>query len=167
MLEWPDSARWDAAIALRLIETGHQVTVWNRSPDKTAPLVAAGAAAAANPAALAGAVDVVITILTDAAAIDGVYDGPQACSPATSQGKLFIEMSTVPPEVETTLADKVRAKGAAFVECPVGRHTGPARQGKLIGLMGAEPADAATRAAAARTIVPRASSIADRSAPAR
>ena len=41
------------------------------------------------------------------------------------------------------LADKVRAKGAALVECPVGGSTGPARQGKLIGLMGAEPADAA------------------------
>jgi 3-hydroxyisobutyrate dehydrogenase len=41
------------------------------------------------------------------------------------------------------LAAKVRAKGAVLVECPVGGSTGPARQGKLIGLMGAEPADAA------------------------
>ena len=52
-------------------------------------------------------------------------------------------MSTVRPGVEIALAEKVRAKGAAFVECPVGGSTGPARQGKLIGLMGAEPADAA------------------------
>jgi 3-hydroxyisobutyrate dehydrogenase len=51
-------------------------------------------------------------------------------------------MSTVAPKVETDLAAKVRAKGAAFVECPVGGTTGPARQGKLLGLMGAEPADA-------------------------
>src|SRR6201999_992527 len=58
-------------------------------------------------------------------------------------GKLVIEMSTVRPGVEVALAEKVRAKGAAFVECPVGGSTGPARQGKLIGLMGAEPADAA------------------------
>ena len=65
-----------AAIALRLIETGNQVTVWNRTPQKTAPIVAAGAAAAASPAALASAVDAVITILTDAAAIDEVYNGP-------------------------------------------------------------------------------------------
>jgi 3-hydroxyisobutyrate dehydrogenase len=54
-----------------------------------------------------------------------------------------IEMSTVRPGVQTALAEKVRAKGAAYVECPVGGSTGPARQGKLIGLMGAEPADAA------------------------
>jgi 3-hydroxyisobutyrate dehydrogenase len=57
--------------------------------------------------------------------------------------KLFIEMSTVAPHVETAMAAKVRAAGAAFVECPVGGTTGPARHGKLIGLMGAEPADAA------------------------
>jgi 3-hydroxyisobutyrate dehydrogenase len=59
------------------------------------------------------------------------------------KGKLFIEMSTVPPGVETALAPKVRGKGAAFVESPVGGSTGPARQGKLLGLMGAEPADVA------------------------
>jgi len=132
-----------AAIAHRLIETGNQVTVWNRSVDKTLPLIAAGAAAAANPAALAGAVDAVVTILTDAAAIDGVYGGPAGLLAGDIKGKLFIEMSTVRPQIETALADKVRAAGAAFVECPVGGSTGPARQGKLIGLMGAEPADAA------------------------
>jgi 3-hydroxyisobutyrate dehydrogenase len=58
-------------------------------------------------------------------------------------GKLFIEMSTVPPGVEIALAPKVRGEGAVFVECPVGGSTAPARQGKLLGLMGAEPADAA------------------------
>ena len=52
-------------------------------------------------------------------------------------------MSTVLPAAEVALAGAVRGKGAAFVECPVGGSTGPARQGKLIGLMGAEPADAA------------------------
>jgi len=52
-------------------------------------------------------------------------------------------MSTVAPHVEVALAEQVRARGADFVECPVGGTTGPARQGKLIGLMGAELEDAA------------------------
>jgi 3-hydroxyisobutyrate dehydrogenase len=134
-----------AAIALRLIETGNQVTVWNRTAAKTAPLVTAGAAAAESPTALASAVDVVITILTDAGAIDDVYSGPASLLAGAVAGKLFIEMSTVRPQVEVALAAKVRAADAAFVECPVGGTTGPARQGKLIGLMGAEPGDA-TRA---------------------
>jgi 3-hydroxyisobutyrate dehydrogenase len=52
-------------------------------------------------------------------------------------------MSTVTPESQVALAEKVRAKGAAFVECPVSGSVIPARAGKLLGLMGAEPADAA------------------------
>jgi 3-hydroxyisobutyrate dehydrogenase len=132
-----------AAIAQRLIEVGHKVTAWNRSADKLKPVVAAGAAVASSPAELAQANDAVITILTDAAAIDAVYNGASALLAGDVRGKLFIEMSTVPPQAEVALAEKVRAKGATLVECPVGGSTGPARQGKLIGLMGAEPADAA------------------------
>ena len=132
-----------AAIAQRLMEVGHTVTVWNRSADKLKPLVAAGAAVAATPAELASKSEIVITILTDAAAIDAVYDGASGLLEANVRDKLFIEMSTVRPQTQLALAAKVRAKGAALVECPVGGSTAPARQGKLIGLMGAEPADAA------------------------
>ncbi len=132
-----------AAIAQRLMEVGHTVTVWNRSPDKLKPVVDAGAAVVATPAELTKNADAVITILTDAAAIDAVYNGPSGLLAGEVGGKLFIEMSTVQPQTEVALAEKVRAKGAALVECPVGGSTGPARQGKLIGLMGAEAADAA------------------------
>jgi 3-hydroxyisobutyrate dehydrogenase len=135
--------RMGAAIAARLIEVGHTLTVWNRSPDKAKPLADAGAAVAATPAELVGRVEAVISILTDATAIDAVYGGPSGLLSADVVGKLFIEMSTVRPETEVALADKVRRKGAAFVDCPVGGSIGPARQGKLIGVMGGEVADAA------------------------
>lgn len=131
------------AIAARLLEVGHQVTVWNRTPAKTKPLADAGAVVAASPAAVAAASEVVITILTDGAAIDEVYGGPSGLLSGDVTDKLFIEMSTVPPKVETALAPKVRAKGAVFAECPVGGSTAPARQGKLLGLMGADAAAAA------------------------
>lgn len=131
-----------AAIAARLLEVGHQVTVWNRNAAKTKPLADAGAKVAATPAELASAVEAAITILTDGAAIDAVYNGPSGLLSGNVKGKLFIEMSTVAPKVETDLAAKVRAKGAALVECPVGGSIAPARQGKLLGLMGAVPADA-------------------------
>src|SRR5512140_1774446 len=131
-----------AAIAARLLEVGHQVTVWNRSAEKAEPLVAAGARVAKSPAELASTVEAAITILTDGAAIDAVYNGTSGLLSGNVKGKLFIEMSTVAPKVEIELAAKVRAKGAAFVECPVGGSTAPARQGKLLGLMGGEPADA-------------------------
>jgi 3-hydroxyisobutyrate dehydrogenase len=131
------------AIAARLLEAGHQVTVWNRTAEKTKPLATAGAKVVANPAAVAAASEAVITILTDGKAIDDVYNGANGLLSGDVKGKLFIEMSTVPPKVETTLAPQVRGKGAVFVECPVGGSTTPARKGQLLGLMGAEPADAA------------------------
>jgi 3-hydroxyisobutyrate dehydrogenase len=135
--------RMGAAIAARLIEVGHSLTVWNRSPDKAKPLEAAGAALARSPAELAGKVETVITILTDAAAIEAVYGEPSGLLSGRVAAKLFIEMSTVRPQTEIDLAGRVRAKGAGFVECPVGGTVGPARQGKLIGLMGGEDGDVA------------------------
>ena len=131
-----------AAIAARLIEVGHQVTVWNRTPEKAKPLADAGARVVGSPAEVAAASEAVITILTDGKAIEDVYGGPSGLLSGDVKGKLFIEMSTVAPKVETDLASKVRAKGAAMVECPVGGSTAPARKGQLLGLMGAEPADA-------------------------
>ncbi|MGI8525355.1 MAG: NAD(P)-dependent oxidoreductase [Pseudolabrys sp.] len=132
-----------AAIAARLIEVGHQVTVWNRSAAKAKPLIETGAKSAGAPAELANACAVIITILTDAAAIDAVYSGANGLLSGDVKGRLFIDMSTVRPNAEVALAAKVKAKGAAMVECPVGGTVGPARQGKLLGLMGAESVDAA------------------------
>ena len=134
-----------AAIAARLIEVGQEVIVWNRTPEKAKPLADAGAKVVGSPAEVAAQSEAVITILTDGKAIDDVYNGPNGLLSGDVKGKLFIEMSTVPPKVETDLAPKVRGKGAAMVECPVGGSTTPARKGQLLGLMGAEP-DAALRA---------------------
>lgn len=130
-------------IGPRLMECGHRLTVWNRSPGKTKLLADAGAAVAKTPAELASAAEAVITIVTNAQALDDVYLGPQGLLAGDVKGKLFIEMSTVPPDVQVALAEKVRAKGAAYVECPVGGSTAPARAGKLLGLMGGEAADIA------------------------
>lgn len=130
-----------AAIAARLIEVGHEVTVWNRTPDKAKAV--AEASLAATPFELTQRADVIISSLTDAAALDAVYKGPGGLLSGSVAGKLFIDMSTVLPAAEIALAEAVRAKGGAFVECPVGGSTGPARQGKLIGLVGGDANDVA------------------------
>ena len=135
--------RMGSNIGARLMEMGQTLTVWNRTADKTRPLLDAGARLAKSPADLAGSVDAVITIITNADAIEAMYHGPAGLLSGDVKGQLFIEMSTVPPEVQVALAAKVRAKGAAYVECPVSGSVIPARSGKLLGLMGAEPADAA------------------------
>ena len=122
-----------SAIAARLASVGHEMMVWNRTPDKAQ---ATGLKVAKTPADLAVASDVVISILADAAAVNSVY---AQMLPAMN-GKLFIEMSTVRPEVPKALAAKVRGAGGAFVECPVGGTTGPAKEGKLFGFVGGEAA---------------------------
>jgi len=132
-----------SSIGARLIEVGHTLTVWNRTAEKTKPLADAGAAIATTPAELTSSAEVVITLLIDAAASDAVYHGPHGLLAGDTRGKLFIEMATVTPEAQVALAEKVRAKGAAYVECPVSGSVIPARAGKLLGLMGAELADAA------------------------
>ncbi len=137
------TGRMGAAIATRLLGLGHEVAVWNRTAAKTAPLAAAGAQVAATPEALAARAEAVITILTDAAAIDAAYRGPSGLLAGDVNGKLFIEMSTVRPETQRALAAAIGAKGAALVECPVGGTTGPAKEGKLFGFAGGDAADVA------------------------
>jgi len=137
------TGRMGAAVAGRLLSQGHEVMVWNRTREKTSGLAAAGAAVAATASELASRCEIVITLLTDAAAIDAMYHGAAGLLAGDVSGKLFIDMSTVRPETEVALAAKVRAKGAAFVECPVGGTVGPAKEGRLLGFAGGEADDVA------------------------
>ena len=139
----PGTGRMGAAIAERLLSVGHQVTVWNRSPEKAKPLIEKGATLAATPAQLASGSEMIVTILSDADAIDAVYRGPQGLLSGDCNGKLFIEMSTVRPEVERALAADVQAKGARMVDCPVGGTVTPAREGRLFGFVGGDAEDVA------------------------
>ena len=124
-----------AAIAARLASLGHEMMVWNRSADKAR---ATGFKVADSPQALAAACETVISILTDAAAVRAVYK--EMLSRDVS-GKLFIEMSTVRPQDSRNIHSSVKQKQAAFVECPVGGTTGPAKEGKLFGFAAGDKAD--------------------------
>jgi 3-hydroxyisobutyrate dehydrogenase len=137
------TGRMGAAIAARLMNLGHPLTVWNRTPGKTEALVTAGAGLAGSPTELAEDAEVVITILTDDKAIEALYNGPAGLLSGKVAGKLFIEMSTVRPEVQVALEQRVKQAAAALVECPVGGTTGPAREGKLFGFVGGSDADVA------------------------
>lgn len=135
--------RMGAAIAERLLKHGHEVTVWNRTRAKADALAVHGAKVVDTPAQLASAVDVVLSILTDAEAIAAAFDGPAGLLAGDIKGKLFVEMSTVRPETQRALAERVRAQGAALIDCPVGGTTGPARDGKLLAFVGGDAADLA------------------------
>ena len=135
------TGRMGAAIAQRLLGLGHTVTVWNRTAARAAPLENDGAIVAATLRDLVAAADVIITILTDAQAIEELYAAPTGLLSGDVHGKTFIEMSTVRPSTERALAASIQSKGARMVECPVGGTVGPAREGKLLGLVGGAETD--------------------------
>ena len=133
--------RMGAAIAHRLIDVGHEVHVWKRTPAKAKPLIAAGAKEVVAPADLTARCDAVVSMLTNAKSLAEVYEGPTGLLAGDAKGKLFIEMSTVQPHDEEALAVEVKAKGAKFVECPVGGTVGPAKSGQLLGVAGGTKED--------------------------
>ena len=135
------TGRMGSAVAGRLLHLGREVAVWNRTAAKTFALAAAGARIADSARGLAMGCDVVITMLTDAAAVEATYASAAGLLAGEVRGKLFIEMSTVRPETQIALASRVRSKGAAMIDCPVGGSVGPAKDGKLFGFVGGTPAD--------------------------
>ena len=135
------TGRMGSSIAQRLISVGHEVGVWNRSSAKTKPLTDAGAKLFASPAELVDGCESVIVMLLNEAAIEAVYRGPNGILKSELTGKFVIDMSTVGPETMRSVGAAVAQQGAAFVECPVGGSTGPAKEGKLFGLVGGEGRD--------------------------
>lgn len=135
------TGRMGSAIAQRLMTVGHQVGVWNRTPDKTKPLTDGGAEFFASTAGLASGCDVVIVMVLNDAASQAVYRGANGLLEAQLAGKLVIDMSTVHPDTMRAVGALVGEKGGAFVESPVGGSTGPAAEGKLLALVGGDELD--------------------------
>lgn len=129
------TGRMGAAIAGRLAGAGHDVAVWNRTAARARAL---GLPVAATPAELASRSEAVITMLADGHAVSAVY---REMLEGQAAGKLFIDMSTVRPDVSRLLSQQIKTVGSIFVECPVGGSVGPAKEGKLFGFAGGEAAD--------------------------
>lgn len=135
------TGRMGSAIAQRLMSAGHHVGVWNRSADKAKPLTDVGADLFVSPAELVDGCETIIVMLLNDAAGEAVYRGSHGLLTSRLAGKLVIDMSTVRPETMQTLGASVIEQGASFVESPVGGSTGPAREGKLLALVGGEKPD--------------------------
>jgi 3-hydroxyisobutyrate dehydrogenase len=126
------TGRMGTAFARRLLETGHAVTVWNRTAGRTAEAAQSGAQVAPDLAALA-LCDAILVSLTDAAAVNAVADGLIA---AGVRGKLVVDLSTLLPEETRSLDARFTEAGADFVDCPVGGTVAPALKGQLLGMAG-------------------------------
>lgn len=138
-------------MARRLLEAGHQLTVWNRTQERAQPLIAAGATLAATPAQAAQNASVVLTMLFDDTANEQVLFGPEGDqSPgvlnALQPGALHIALSTISVALSERLTAEHARRSHLFVAAPVFGRPNVAEEGRLwIVMAGAESAVAIAR----------------------
>jgi 3-hydroxyisobutyrate dehydrogenase-like beta-hydroxyacid dehydrogenase len=117
-------------VARRLLDAGHELVVWNRTAEKAAPLVEAGAVAAATPAEAAARAEVVLTMVADPAALRDVTEGEDGVAAGVGEGATVIEMSTVGPDAVRQLGS-VLGERADLLDAPVLGSRSEAEAGTL------------------------------------
>jgi 3-hydroxyisobutyrate dehydrogenase len=135
--------RMGTPMALHVLDAGHDLTVWNRTPGKTDALVGAGARAAETPAAAATDRDVVVLMLADPDAVAQVLLGPDGVASGAAAGTLVIDGSTIGPDASREMAARLREHRLRYVDAPVYGSVGPATEGSLGVLVGGDEEDVA------------------------
>jgi 3-hydroxyisobutyrate dehydrogenase len=125
-------------LAQRLLAGGSEVTVWNRTAAKAAPLLSEGGAIAPSVQAVLTAAEVVVLMLSDYEALCETLLTPevQACL----SGRLLLQMGTIAPSESRRLAQELQRFGATYLEAPVLGSIPEAKAGTLLVMVGAEPA---------------------------
>jgi len=126
------------AMAANLVRAGFEVTVWNRNPERCAPLVALGARQGENPAAVTAACDITFAMLSDPAASIAVCFGTGGALEGIGGGRGYIDVSTVDDHTARRIAAAVGERGGRFLEAPVSGTKKPAEDGTLIFLAGGD-----------------------------
>ncbi|HXZ34185.1 MAG TPA: NAD(P)-dependent oxidoreductase [Terriglobales bacterium] len=121
-------------MALNLVKAGHEVTVWNRTGGKDVE----GAATAASPAEAARGAEVIWLCVSDTTAVQNVMFGPQGVKESLAEGQIIVDSSTISPSATHQFAERVRAKGAEWVDAPMTGSKVGAESGTLIFIVGGE-----------------------------
>ena len=129
-----------APMARNLLRAGHPLTVHTRTRARAAGLLADGAAWADSPAALAAAVDAVVTMLPDTPAVEAVMAGPDGVLAGARAELLAIDMSTIDPAAARALAERAAAAGVALLDAPVSGGEQGAIAGTLSIMVGGDAA---------------------------
>jgi len=106
-------------MARRLLDSGHELVVWNRTMEKAQPLVELGAIAAESPADAARRAEAVIIMVTDPVALQEVIEGPDGVAAGASEATTVIQMSTVSPAATSRLQTVLEPTGAGLLDSPV------------------------------------------------
>ncbi len=120
----------------RLLSKGHSVTGYNRTRSKAEWLLKKGMKWADSPRAVVEGSEVIFSMVTNSAALAAVMNGPDGMLAGASPSKLFVDISTVSPEVSRDFAAKIRAKGSDLVDAPVSGSVITLQEGKLSVMVG-------------------------------
>ena len=126
---WIGAGRMGEAMVEKLLAANVGVAVWNRSPEKCAPLVEKGARLAASPAA-AAAEGVVFSMVLDDTALTDLWSREDGV--LGSGARIWVDCSSVSPEASSAAADAARARGVVMISAPVSGNPGVVRAGNLI-----------------------------------
>ena len=132
-----------SGMARNLLEKGHDVVVWNRTPSRTEPLVTAGAVAGQSPADVARRCPIVMICVSDTPDVDAVLTSDGGLLEGISEGSLVIDHSTISPAGTVWFSDEVAARGGAWVDAPVSGGSEGAQRGTLSIMVGGADADVA------------------------
>jgi 3-hydroxyisobutyrate dehydrogenase len=121
-----------APIARNLLAAGFEVSVWNRTAERAAPLAADGARLASSPAEAAEGADVVLTMLADGDAVNDAMTGREGALASLRPGSTWVQMATIGVQWTERLATRATEQNVEFVDAPVSGSDGPAREGQLI-----------------------------------
>jgi 2-hydroxy-3-oxopropionate reductase len=127
-----------APMARNLLKSQHVVTVFARRPESMAPLLDAGARAAASPAAVASQSDIVFTMVTNTEAVEDVALGPQGIVHGGRPGLVVIDHSTIVPARAKRLADELHKYGISMLDAPVSGGVAAAEAGTLSIMVGGD-----------------------------
>jgi 3-hydroxyisobutyrate dehydrogenase-like beta-hydroxyacid dehydrogenase len=129
-----------SGIAARLLETGYELSGWNRTREKAQPLLDTGMGWADTPRELAASVDVLFTMLTNTAAIEATAGGTDGVLAGLREGTVWADISTIAPDASVALAERVRATGASFLDCPVSGSPATLAAGQMSVMAGGDRA---------------------------
>ena len=131
--------RMGEPMAVRLVDHGVELVVWNRTSDKVDLLTGHGALGAASPAAVFERCEVVILMLADADAIDQVLGRGPSGFGVPLRGRTVVNMGTVSTAYSVGLAARLEEDGARYVEAPVSGSKVPAQNGELVAMLAGDP----------------------------
>jgi 3-hydroxyisobutyrate dehydrogenase-like beta-hydroxyacid dehydrogenase len=129
-----------ALIVPRLMEAGHTVIGWNRSPDKAKPLVDAGMKLAKTPREVAEQSEIVFSIVTDAPAVKAVALGPDGIVSGLRKGGIFIDMSTIDPDASRSIAVEFEKAGSFMLDGPISGSPVTVKAGQASVMIGGDEA---------------------------